>query len=60
MSSPVGIDFLGEPCRLHPRYRDRTVLHDGSVILYDSRTERWTVSSTEEVAASDCRRTTPT
>ncbi len=40
-------------------YRDRIVLHDGSIILYDSRTERWTVSSTEEVAASDRRRTTP-
>ena len=39
---------------------DRIVLHDGSIILYDSRTERWTVSSTEEVAASDQRRlTTP-
>jgi hypothetical protein len=38
-------------------YRDRIVLHDGSIILYDSRTERWTVSSTEEVAASDRRRT---
>ncbi|MGW4942212.1 hypothetical protein ACWEOZ_11565 [Actinoplanes sp. NPDC004185] len=41
------------------RYRDRIVLNDGSIILYDSRTERWTVSSTEEVAASDRRRTTP-
>ncbi|MFI5846063.1 hypothetical protein ACIA8K_40795 [Catenuloplanes sp. NPDC051500] len=40
-------------------YLDRIVLHDGSIILYDSRTERWTVSSTEEVAASDLRRTTP-
>jgi hypothetical protein len=40
-------------------YRDRIVLHDGSIILYDSRTERWTISSTEEVAASDRRRTTP-
>jgi hypothetical protein len=39
-------------------YRDRIVLHDGSIILYDSRTERWTVSSTEEVAASDQRRLT--
>jgi hypothetical protein len=38
-------------------YRDRIVLHDGNIILYDSRTERWTVSSTEEVAASDQRRT---
>jgi hypothetical protein len=38
-------------------YRDRIVLHDGSIILYDSRTERWAVSSTEEVAASDQRRT---
>ena len=38
-------------------YRDRIVLYDGSIILYDSRTERWTVSSTEEVAASDLRRT---
>jgi len=37
-------------------YRDRIVLHDGSIILYDSRTERWAVSSTEEVAASDQRR----
>jgi hypothetical protein len=37
-------------------YRDRIVLHDGSIILYDSRTERWAVSSTEEVAASDLRR----
>jgi|SRR4051794_3406207 hypothetical protein len=39
-------------------YRDRIVLYDGSIILYDSRTERWTVSSTEEVAASDQRRMT--
>lgn len=39
-------------------YRDRIVLHDGSIILYDSRSERWTVSSTDEVAASDRRRTT--
>jgi hypothetical protein len=39
-------------------YRDRIVLHDGSIILYDSRTERWTVSSTDEVAASDQRRLT--
>lgn len=39
-------------------YRDRIVLYDGSIILYDSRTERWTVSSVEEVAASDQRRTT--
>lgn len=38
-------------------YRDRIVLFDGSIILYDSRTERWAVSSTEEVAASDQRRT---
>jgi hypothetical protein len=37
-------------------YRDRIVLNDGSIILYDTRTERWTVSSTEEVAASDRRR----
>ena len=39
-------------------YRDRIVLNDGSIILYDTRTERWTVSSTEEVAASDARRQT--
>jgi len=39
-------------------YRDRIVLNDGSIILYDPRTERWTVSSTEEVAASDRRRLT--
>jgi len=39
-------------------YRDRIVLHDGSIILYDSRTERWAVSSTGEVAASDQRRLT--
>jgi hypothetical protein len=39
-------------------YRDRIVLNDGSIILYDIRTERWTVSSTEEVAASDQRRLT--
>jgi hypothetical protein len=39
-------------------YRDRIVLHDGSIIVYDTRTERWTVSSTEEVAASDQRRLT--
>jgi hypothetical protein len=38
-------------------YRDRIVLHDGSIILYDSRTERWTLSSAEEVSASDQRRT---
>ena len=38
-------------------YRDRIVLHDGSIILYDSRTEKWTVSSAAEVAASDQRRT---
>jgi hypothetical protein len=37
-------------------YRDRIVLNDGSIILYDTRTEGWTVSSTEEVAASDRRR----
>jgi hypothetical protein len=37
-------------------YHDRIVLYDGSIILYDSRTERWAVSSTEEVAASDQRR----
>jgi hypothetical protein len=37
-------------------YRDRIVLNDGSIILYDTRTERWVVSSTEEVAASDQRR----
>ncbi|GAA4964194.1 hypothetical protein GCM10025331_65080 [Actinoplanes utahensis] len=39
-------------------YRDRIVLFDGSIILYDSRTERWAVSSAEEVAASDERRVT--
>ena len=39
-------------------YRDRIVLHDGSIILYDNRTERWAVSSAEEVAASDQRRMT--
>jgi len=39
-------------------HRDRIVLHDGSIILYDTRIERWTVSSTEEVAASDQRRLT--
>jgi hypothetical protein len=39
-------------------YRDRIVLYDGSIILYDSRTERWAVSSAEEVAASDQRRRT--
>lgn len=39
-------------------YRDRIVLHDGSIILYDPRTELWSVSSTEEVAASDRRRQT--
>ena len=38
-------------------YHDRIVLHDGSIILYDGHTERWTVSSAEEVAASDKRRT---
>jgi hypothetical protein len=37
-------------------YQDRIVLHDGSLIFYDDRTERWTVSSIEEVAASDRRR----
>ena len=37
-------------------YRDRIVLNDGSIILYDTRTELWTVSSTEEVARSDQRR----
>lgn len=40
-------------------YHDRIVLHDGSIILYDSRTERWTVSSSAGVAASDQRRTEP-
>jgi hypothetical protein len=40
-------------------YRDRIVLHDGSIILYDSRTERWALSSAEDVAASDERRTAP-
>ena len=39
-------------------FRDRIVLNDGSIILYDTRTERWTVSSTEEVAACDLRRQT--
>jgi hypothetical protein len=39
-------------------YQDRIVLYDGSILLYDSRTERWTVSSTAEVAASDQRRLT--
>jgi hypothetical protein len=39
-------------------HRDRIVLHDGTIILYDTRTERWVVSSTEEVAASDRRRRT--
>jgi hypothetical protein len=39
-------------------YRDRIVLNDGSIILYDPRTERWTVSSSDEVAASDQRRLT--
>ena len=39
-------------------YRDRIVLTDGSIILYDTRTERWAVSSTEEVAAADARRQT--
>ncbi|MEV0454944.1 hypothetical protein [Catellatospora methionotrophica] len=37
-------------------HHDRIVLYDGSIILYDSRTERWALSSTEEVAASDRRR----
>jgi hypothetical protein len=37
-------------------YRDRIVLNDGSVILYDPRTELWAVSSMVEVAASDERR----
>jgi hypothetical protein len=37
-------------------YRDRIILNDGSVILYDPRTELWSVSSIEEVAASDGRR----
>ena len=37
-------------------FRDRIVLNDGSIILYDTRTERWTVSSVEEVVASDQRR----
>jgi hypothetical protein len=39
-------------------HRDRIVLHDGSIILFDTRTDRWVVSSTEEVAASDQRRLT--
>jgi hypothetical protein len=39
-------------------YQDRIVLYDGSIILYDGRTERWEVSSTSEVAASDQRRLT--
>jgi hypothetical protein len=39
-------------------YRDRIVLYDGSILLYDSRTERWAVSSADEVAASDKRRRT--
>jgi hypothetical protein len=37
-------------------YQDRIVLYDGSIIRYDDRTERWTVSSMAEVAASDRRR----
>lgn len=37
-------------------YRDRIVLNDGSIVLYDPRTELWAVSSIEEVAASDERR----
>ena len=36
--------------------RDRIFLYDASIILYDSRTERWAVSSAEEVTASDQRR----
>ncbi|GAA2513178.1 hypothetical protein GCM10010435_61300 [Winogradskya consettensis] len=40
-------------------YHDRIVLNDGSIILYDPRTELWAVSSTDEVAASDHRRQTP-
>jgi hypothetical protein len=39
-------------------YRDRIVLYDGSIILYDTRTERWVVSSSDDVAASDQRRLT--
>jgi hypothetical protein len=39
-------------------YRDRIVLNDGSIILYDPRSDMWAVSSTEEVAASDLRRET--
>lgn len=39
-------------------YRDRIVLHDGSIIFFDPRTQRWVVSSAEEVAASDQRRVT--
>jgi hypothetical protein len=39
-------------------YRDRIILNDGSVILYDPRTELWAVSSMTEVAASDLRRQT--
>ena len=39
-------------------YRDRIVLNDGSIVLYDPRTELWAVSSTEEVADSDQRRQT--
>jgi hypothetical protein len=37
-------------------YRDRIVLNDGSILLYDPRTETWAVSSTKEVAESDQRR----
>jgi hypothetical protein len=39
-------------------YRDRIILNDGSVILYDPRTELWEVSSMEQVAVSDQRRQT--
>jgi hypothetical protein len=39
-------------------YRDRIVLNDGNIILYDPGTELWAVSSTEAVAASDLRRQT--
>jgi hypothetical protein len=39
-------------------YRDRIILNDGSVILYDPRTELWAVSSMGEVALSDERRQT--
>ncbi|MGX6605350.1 hypothetical protein ACWKSP_24915 [Micromonosporaceae bacterium Da 78-11] len=40
-------------------YRDRIILHDGSIILYDTRTEQWTLSTAEDVTASDERRTAP-